>query len=161
MVPETSERPHPMSPVQIPVLDEAATKRFEKWFRVDESGCWLWLGHPQPNGYGNISIYDQVYKAHRVSYRLYKGPIPDGLTIDHLCRVTLCVNPDHLEAVTMRENVLRGRSFIVDQVRQTHCIHGHLLDGRRANNSRYCLTCNRARNNERKRKEIEARTVTK
>lgn len=79
---------------------------FDSRYRVSDSGCWIWQGSVSNTGYGRIgSRY-----AHRVSYERSNGPIPDGLTIDHLCRTTLCVNPDHLEPVTHRENVLRGMS---------------------------------------------------
>lgn len=67
--------------------------------------------------------------VHRKVYELLVGPIPDGMTIDHLCRNRKCCNPDHLEVVTMRENVLRGTGPTAEKYRQTHCIRGHLLSG--------------------------------
>lgn len=73
--------------------------------------CWLWLGARSKNGYGVLRIgraVDPIAYAHRVSYTLYFGTIPDGLVIDHLCRTRACVRPDHLEAVTQRENTIRG-----------------------------------------------------
>ena len=71
------------------------------------SGCWLWTGKPAKNGYGVISVNNTDRYAHRLSYELHIGPIPDGLTIDHLCMVRLCVNPEHLEPVTRSENTRR------------------------------------------------------
>jgi hypothetical protein len=65
--------------------------------------CWLWLASKNPKGYGS---FDTTY-AHRWSYEYYKRPIPVGWQIDHLCKVTSCVNPDHLEAVTLEENLRR------------------------------------------------------
>ena len=65
--------------------------------------CWLWLAAKNPKGYGS---FDTTY-AHRWSYEYYKGPIPVGWQIDHLCKITSCVNPDHLEAVTLEENLRR------------------------------------------------------
>jgi hypothetical protein len=65
--------------------------------------CWLWLAAKNPKGYGS---FDTTY-AHRWSYEYYKRPIPVGWQIDHLCKVTSCVNPDHLEAVTLEENLRR------------------------------------------------------
>jgi len=101
------------------------------------SGCWLWTKCTLPCGYGWMSVPDgwtgvlgrRQEAAHRVSYRLYKGDIPEGLEIDHLCRVRSCVNPDHLEAVTRRENVLRGVGLAAINAVKTHCKHGHLLSG--------------------------------
>ncbi len=88
------------------------------------SGCWLWMGRCSPKGYGQISGTDQMMRpAHCVAYELFKGPIPEGTEIDHLCRVRCCVNPQHLEAVTHRENVLRIQ-------RPSHCPSGHLYDER-------------------------------
>lgn len=74
---------------------------------VDEAGCWLWQGRPGLNGYGRMSVNDQLQYVHRLSYEQHVGPIPDGLTIDHLCRVPLCINPAHLEPVTREENTRR------------------------------------------------------
>lgn len=81
---------------------------------VDERGCWIWQRSRQTNGYPNMrvgSTTDGTRRnegAHRVSYREHVGPIPDGHEIDHLCRTPLCVNPEHLEAVTRRENLMRS-----------------------------------------------------
>lgn len=73
------------------------------------SGCWLWIGSERESGgYGFIVRNGRSTAAHRVSYEMAKGPIPEGLVIDHLCRVHCCVNPDHLEAVTQLVNVRRG-----------------------------------------------------
>lgn len=83
-------------------------QRLETKFIVTP-GCWLWLGTKTRTGYGQIGISrSRMDYAHRVSYRLYVGPIPDGLHIDHLCRNTSCVNPDHLEPVTQSENNRRA-----------------------------------------------------
>ena len=78
-------------------------------FRPDLGRCWAWSGARNSEGYGNFAIkYRQTERAHRVAFHLTRGPIPEGLTIDHLCRVHWCVNPDHLEAVSNRENIIRG-----------------------------------------------------
>lgn len=75
---------------------------------VDENGCWIWQGQPGvTNGYGRISIANAVLYVHRVSYETFVGPIPEGLTIDHVCRVRLCMHPGHLEPVTVEENTRR------------------------------------------------------
>ena len=79
------------------------------WSKVKKSrGCWLWQGAINTNGYGNFHNKGRTVKAHRFAYEICVGEIPKGLTIDHLCRVRHCVNPSHLEPVTMRENFLRG-----------------------------------------------------
>lgn len=93
-------------------------------YRVDAiTGCWLWLGAISNTGYGRLGPrYDETL-AHRVFYILYRGPIPDGLTLDHLCRNRSCVNPSHLEPVTNAENCARGAQYL-----RTFpaCRHGHL-----------------------------------
>ena len=76
--------------------------------RVDPSGCWIWSGSLNGRGYGQMYWRGRVRRAHRVSYALLKGPLVEGLDLDHLCRVTLCVNPAHLEQVTHLVNVRRG-----------------------------------------------------
>jgi CxxC motif-containing protein len=90
-----------------------------------DDGCWQWSGCINPGGYGVFGIYGRNTAAHRISYEMFTGPIPDGLTIDHLCRNTGCVNPDHLEAVTMTENIRRSCSAGGLNARKTHCPRGH------------------------------------
>ena len=70
--------------------------------------CWVWQGTPGSTGYPRVNVGGRFYAAHRLFYEQHKGPIPDGLHLDHLCRVPMCVNPDHLEAVTPKENLRRG-----------------------------------------------------
>jgi hypothetical protein len=100
------------------------------WPMVDksENGCWNWLGYRGPAGYGEIGsrkgnrpTESQTKLAHRVAYELLVGEIPAGLHLDHLCRNTSCVNPEHLEPVTRKENVERGLHGVL----RTHCIKGH------------------------------------
>lgn len=80
------------------------------WAKVDKTEtCWLWTAAiRRRSGYGVFSHQARTMLAHRFAYELLVGPIPDGLVIDHLCRVRHCVNPDHLEPVTQRENLRRG-----------------------------------------------------
>lgn len=113
------------------------------------SGCWIWIGELNHSGYGMIDRK----KAHRAVYEHFVGPIPDGLTIDHLCRVRCCVNPDHLEPVTNRENILRGQSAktgLPIEYLRGHCIHGHAIDGitnwRTRGRCRTCAVAESARN---------------
>lgn len=83
------------------------TKRF--WSKVEKTDtCWLWRGFTTKKGYGHFALGRGYKQAHRHSYELLVGKIPSHLQIDHLCRVRNCVNPDHLEPVTSRENALRG-----------------------------------------------------
>src|SRR5882672_10337222 len=110
-------------------------ERFDaKWTPEPNTGCWLWHGALQNKGYGLFhigSVLDRSRRrvlAHRLAYELYMGPIPFGLTIDHLCRVPCCVNPDHLEPVTHRENVLRGLSPQAMNAAKLHCVSGHPFD---------------------------------
>lgn len=98
--------------------------------------CWLWQGKVSAGGYGEAgSKFNGTIMAHRIMYEWVVGPIPEGLVIDHLCRVRLCVNPAHLEAVTEKENILRGTGPTAIRARKTHCKYGHPLAG--ANVYRY------------------------
>jgi hypothetical protein len=71
------------------------------------SGCWLWTGAVSSEGYAVFEVAGKQVRAHRFSYERYRGKIPGDLTIDHLCRVRCCVNPNHLEVVTIQENIRR------------------------------------------------------
>jgi hypothetical protein len=73
-----------------------------------EGGCWTYRGMLDEWGYGKIKIAGRKHRTHRVAYEAIVGPIPDGLTIDHLCRNRACCNPDHLEPVTRSENYAAG-----------------------------------------------------
>lgn len=128
----------PISPKQ---FSAAALVRF--WAKVDKSkSCWLWLGSREVHGYG---VW-RTFRAHRVAFTLAKGPIPDGLVIDHLCRTRLCVNPAHMEAVTSEENVARGIGASALNARKSHCINGHAVPlGRKygKRGGRECPECKR------------------
>lgn len=123
------------------------------------SGCIEFRGYISPTtGYGQVG---QNIPAHRVAYEAARGPIPTGFHIDHLCRNIICVNPDHLEPVTIGENVARGMAPTAVAHRNGTCTKGHRVEGANAylrpNDGRYeCMTCRRARSeawNERQRAE--------
>lgn len=94
---------------------------------VDESGCWIISGVTDRNSYGRIKTDGRDLMAHRVAYELHVGPIPPGLVIDHICRNRACVNPDHLEPVTFRTNVLRGVGPTAVNANKVLCNRGHDL----------------------------------
>jgi hypothetical protein len=117
------------------------------------SGCWLWLGSTDSGGYGVIKICSTLRQAHRIFYEMLKHPIPEGLELDHLCRVHCCVNPDHLEPVTHAENQRRSHTGNrkgnggINNARKTHCPKGHPYDAVNTltcKGKRHCLACNRS-----------------
>jgi hypothetical protein len=121
------------------------------WSRVQRTdGCWLWTGAPSNRGYGQLSVERKTVGAHRFAYELMVGPIPQGLELDHLCGVRLCVNPAHLEPVDHRTNLLRGSGFAATNAQKTHCPHGHeytpenTYHNPNPNGGRMCRTCKRA-----------------
>lgn len=92
------------------------------------SGCWLWDGSWNTTGYGNYWFGGKCHTAHRFLYETLFGPQP-GLEIDHKCRQPCCVNPDHLEAVTVAENNRRRVGLGKANRKKTHCRNGHPLSG--------------------------------
>lgn len=128
--------------------------------RIDmTAGCWIWLGTRSTRGYGRIFQGGKPLQAHRVIYELLVGPIPIGMTIDHLCRNRLCVNPSHLEPVTDRVNRMRGMSPPAISARRNHCARGHeyTLESTRINDgARVCRVCDREQTKAR-RKDPERR----
>ena len=132
------------------------------WEKVDKRGpdeCWLWMGAQTSGGYGTFWVEGKPnVRAHRFSYALANGPIPDGTVVDHRCDVHLCVNPAHLRALGNRENIMRGTSVAAVHARQTHCKHGHPFD--EANTRwwrgwRFCRACEAARTRRRYHKRRE------
>lgn len=114
----------------------------------DENGCWVWGRSITDKGYGTITGEGGAnLKAHRVAYELTRGPIPTGLELDHLCRNRACINPEHLEPVSHRENVLRGMAPTSANAVKTHCPRGHEYDAKNTRQTntggRRCRACHR------------------
>lgn len=140
----------------------------EKVVRLpDAPGCWIWTASVRRGGYGQIlAEYPdrRILTAHQVAYRLYRGPIPYGLILDHLCRLPECVNPWHLQPVSFRENVLRGFNACADNARKTHCrfhpdqplvVMRKSLKNRRL--PRGCKECQRDRKRDRRENAVQSR----
>jgi hypothetical protein len=127
----------------------SALEKIQKRLAIDAStGCWNWTGFKTTLGYGRIHLYvngkSRKTLAHRFAYETYIGPIPDSLPLDHLCRNPSCVNPDHLEPVTHKENILRGIGWGATNARKTLCSRGHSLSGpnlKLIGNRRDCRKC--------------------
>lgn len=117
------------------------------WKKVNKTDtCWLWIASFKSGGYGSYWDGTRHMRAHRFLWEKMVGPIPEGLQLDHLCRVRNCVNPDHMEPVTCRENLLRGHGIAAINARKTHCKQGHPFSGdnlgfRDNGRKRKCLTC--------------------
>jgi hypothetical protein len=122
---------HDTADVRQDTRDLRDENRFCAMVEVAPTGCWLWKGYLDKGGYGHFScrqLKSRSTSAHRWSYQYFHGDIPAGLQVDHLCRVRNCVNPLHLEAVTQKENCLRGTGFSAKNATKTHCPKGHPYD---------------------------------
>lgn len=146
-------------PLKVVTSDErrpppAATPASARFYRRVHitPGCWIWDGPPSTQGYGRISGADRrpLY-AHRVSFEIHNGPIPDGMVVDHICCQKLCVNPTHLRLLTNRENIDRNPATPTTRnARKTHCVRGHEFTPENTysppgRQSRQCRACMRLR----------------
>lgn len=111
--------------LQVMRIKRPAIQNFVGHISLEENGCWNWIGADNCK-YGIFTIDGKNVLAHRWAYEFHKGPIPKGLEIDHLCRNKFCVNPEHLEAVTAKENVRRAEKHRIRK-KLTHCRKGHEL----------------------------------
>jgi hypothetical protein len=138
----------PELPADLAEIQPEDVERF--WTKVQTGPeCWTWKATLDRKGYGQFSLGGKTKAAHRIAYMLVQGAIPDGLQLDHLCRVRHCVRPSHLEPVTGRENLLRSPLTLNSiSAAKTACPRGHeytdentyrFPDGRRS-----CRTCKRA-----------------
>jgi hypothetical protein len=123
------------------------------WPKVDKGGsCWRWLAGKDSAGYGTFKLSGRQLGAHRVAFELVRGPIPEGMHLDHLCRNPSCVNPAHLDPVTPGENIRRGLVSLLAKesnnggrfhAAKTHCPNGHAYDMVNSHGRRGCRTCRR------------------
>lgn len=130
--------------------------RFKKFTKV-VNGCWEWTGSISKPGYGRISKNGKPELAHRVSFEFHKHKIPKGMYIDHICRNTKCLNPEHLRCVTPKQNAIensKGQAYV--NSKKTHCPYGHayagdnvfVRKGKASFNQRGCRACSKRRNHE-------------
>ena len=119
--------------------------RFFSMIKESSKGCWFWIGTKDQNGYGKMIFDHRSFYAHRLSYVIHKGKIPEGFEIHHTCKNTSCVRPEHLRALTKGEHVLLGNTITAINARKIYCPRGHVYDGSTYMNGkfrqRFCKTC--------------------
>lgn len=121
--------------------DPRLSERFWSKVLAVPSGCWEWSTAALRGGYGHLRFNDGYVSAHRHAYSVLVEAIPPGLTIDHLCRNRSCVRPDHMEVVTLRENILRSANPAAHNARKTRCLRGHVLPAYVEGVKRRCEVC--------------------
>lgn len=122
-------------------LNLTLAERIAKRSRPQSNGCIESAYSKGSGGYSHLGFQGRTLFVHRVAYELAHGPIPPGLTLDHLCRNRACCNPDHLEPVTNKENILRGTAPSAINARMTECRNGHPFVGVDSQGKRRCKTC--------------------
>ena len=138
-----------LAPTPLPVV-----LRLMSNYDIDEHGCWISRYSTGSHGYSQIGWQPTGARrsvmrlGHRVAYEAANGPIPEGMTVDHICRVRRCINPDHLRLLTNVENGRLNAQFL-----KTHCVHGHPFDEANTRRDKHgwrrCLTCQREANKRR------------
>ena len=151
-----------------PQVEEAITAIKDcldkKW---SDYPCYKWPGYITGMGYGQLGTKKKLGKnisAHRLVWEATNGPIPHGLSLDHLCRNPACVNPHHLEPVTHKENCLRGVGITAINSKKTHCKTGHPFDedntGYQKSGKRYCKECQKVASNKYRMKKNEQNRIS-
>lgn len=135
-------------------------ERFLNKIKILDSGCWKWISTITNQGYGQFWFNGKQRSSHRFIYKYYHGEVNSSLVLDHLCRNRKCVNPEHLEQVSIKENILRGNGFAALNIKKTHCKNGHeFIDNNThldSNGHRRCKFCNKIRQQQfQKRKKLE------
>jgi hypothetical protein len=125
-----------------PPADNDQLALFLSHVHVSPFGCWVWQGKRNEAGYGRFTCGGKQRFAHRVAYTWLNGDIPSGLDLDHLCRNRACINPDHLDPVTHKENQYRSR--------KGKCPKGHPQRERKSGRGQWCPTCQKALNDTRR-----------
>lgn len=130
-----------------PQVEKTLAQRFAEKVKLGAQAkdCWEWTARRDTGGYGVLKSGRKNRRAHRISYEMFVGPIPEGLQLDHLCRVRHCVNPEHLEPVTLRVNSLRSNGVSAANAKKTHCKRGHPFSGENLlvtkKGTRQCRAC--------------------
>lgn len=137
-------------------IDSNLIARFENKINKTEY-CWIWTASKTDQNYGVIWLNGKYVRSHRVSYMIYKGDLDPSLVIDHLCKNTLCVNPQHLDQVTQAENIKRGVAGKVNnaQRNKTHCPSGHQYSSVTKNGYRQCRVCRTRQQKEYRRRKLD------
>jgi hypothetical protein len=140
------------------MFDEPVVLDDRFWSKVNKTDtCWLWTASVNHDGYGKFSYKKRTFWVHRLSYLAIIGEIPEGMPLDHLCRVRNCVNPDHLEPVTNKENILRGEGPSAQNAKKTHCPQGHKYNKENTyiykfTQKRACRMCDKLKKREKRKK---------